>query len=238
MTPEYRAALSLATLAHEGQKRKDGKPYITHPIGVSALVMEYGSVETWPLIENVEVIAALLHDVVEDRPKKFVASCRDASQDAALDDFIWTRLYSLADAPQGSSQNDALRWIRLLFGEAVFKIVDDLTNYERPLGNASREERIVWVEEQREKKYKKLRTMSSSSAFVAACDKLHNIRSIAHRLEYGDMEILKNFVGGPKGIIDYYTKLYILFENRPEFEIQQIGAAIRGTIYRSFGQAY
>lgn len=54
-TGNYEVALRLATEAHEGQTRWDGKPYITHPIAVSEMVSGED-----------EKIIALLHDVVED----------------------------------------------------------------------------------------------------------------------------------------------------------------------------
>jgi len=45
--------------AHEGQKRKSGEPYFTHPTAVAEYLIDIGAdVET--------VIAALLHDTVED----------------------------------------------------------------------------------------------------------------------------------------------------------------------------
>jgi (p)ppGpp synthase/HD superfamily hydrolase len=48
-------AISIAVEAHRGQKDKNGKPYILHPISVM------GKVET-----DTEKIVAVLHDVVED----------------------------------------------------------------------------------------------------------------------------------------------------------------------------
>ncbi len=48
-------ALSIALEAHEGQVDKAGKPYILHPL---RLMMS--------LEDEVEMIAALLHDVIED----------------------------------------------------------------------------------------------------------------------------------------------------------------------------
>lgn len=55
-------ARSVATFAHEGQRRKtSGEPYITHPEAVAKILKEYGAGE--------DVIAAgLLHDVLEDAP--------------------------------------------------------------------------------------------------------------------------------------------------------------------------
>ena len=56
----YLEALEYALRAHEGQFRKgSGIPYITHPVAVSAILAEYGYDEDI-------VIAALLHDVLED----------------------------------------------------------------------------------------------------------------------------------------------------------------------------
>lgn len=47
-------------MKHKGQYRKyTGEPYVTHPIAVSELVREHGLSET-------AIVAALLHDVVED----------------------------------------------------------------------------------------------------------------------------------------------------------------------------
>merc|ERR1719506_1558016 len=56
----YRA-LELAHVAHEGQRRKDGQPFITHPIAVASLVSEWR-------MDGACVAAALLHDSVEDTP--------------------------------------------------------------------------------------------------------------------------------------------------------------------------
>ena len=53
-------AYEMASMAHEGQKRNTGEPYITHPIAVATI-----AAEELELDANT-VIAALLHDVVED----------------------------------------------------------------------------------------------------------------------------------------------------------------------------
>lgn len=60
ITPILDAA-EFAAAAHVGQKRKNGEPYITHPVKVAEIVSE------WQLDRNA-IIAALLHDVVEDTP--------------------------------------------------------------------------------------------------------------------------------------------------------------------------
>ena len=54
-------ALAFATESHEGQRRRSGEPYIIHPILVASIVAKITEDESM-------VIAALLHDVVEDTP--------------------------------------------------------------------------------------------------------------------------------------------------------------------------
>lgn len=56
-------ALSFATAKHSKQSRKDGTPYITHPIQVAEIVKKY--FQDHPRI-NEMVTAAYLHDTVED----------------------------------------------------------------------------------------------------------------------------------------------------------------------------
>lgn len=52
-------AISLAATKHAGQVRKDGSPYIWHPIRIATMIRDNGG-------DEIEQIVALLHDVVED----------------------------------------------------------------------------------------------------------------------------------------------------------------------------
>jgi len=52
-------AFALAVEAHGTQQRKDGYPFITHPIAAAFIIVEMG-------LDEDSIIAALLHDVVED----------------------------------------------------------------------------------------------------------------------------------------------------------------------------
>ena len=57
-----RAAFEFAREAHSPQRRKSGEPYIIHPVNVARIVAEELELGVDP------VIAAFLHDVVEDTP--------------------------------------------------------------------------------------------------------------------------------------------------------------------------
>lgn len=52
-------AFIAAENAHRGQLRKSGDPYITHPVAVAEILVEFG-------LDPATIAAALLHDTVED----------------------------------------------------------------------------------------------------------------------------------------------------------------------------
>eukprot|EP00178_Gracilaria_changii_P006187 TRINITY_DN205_c0_g1_i1.p1 TRINITY_DN205_c0_g1~~TRINITY_DN205_c0_g1_i1.p1 ORF type:complete len:1026 (+),score=165.58 TRINITY_DN205_c0_g1_i1:1660-4737(+) len=54
-------ALEVATVAHRGQKRKSGEPFIIHPVAVAAILADMR-------MDRDCIIAGLLHDTVEDTP--------------------------------------------------------------------------------------------------------------------------------------------------------------------------
>ena len=58
---EVRRAFDIAVKAHDGQLRKSGEEYITHPVAVSLILAQLGLNET-------TIIASLLHDTLEDTP--------------------------------------------------------------------------------------------------------------------------------------------------------------------------
>lgn len=67
-------ALEFATNAHAGQKRKDGKDYITHPIAVAEIALhtfwqrfadDYSDIEALELADKIYIVG-VLHDVAED----------------------------------------------------------------------------------------------------------------------------------------------------------------------------
>ena len=60
-TPNVKKGLEFAIKAHKGQKRKSGEDYVIHPILVATITSYFSNDED-------VIIAALLHDVIEDTP--------------------------------------------------------------------------------------------------------------------------------------------------------------------------
>ena len=61
MVEEVFRAFLLGAEAHQGQNRMSGEPYISHPIAVARILAEMH-------MDSRSIIAAILHDVIEDTP--------------------------------------------------------------------------------------------------------------------------------------------------------------------------
>lgn len=70
-------AYVTAERLHEGQMRKSGDPYITHPLAVTTILAELGMTEP-------TLVAALLHDTVEDTPYALEELRRDFGDEVAV----------------------------------------------------------------------------------------------------------------------------------------------------------
>lgn len=85
-----RRAFVIARDAHEGQTRSSGEPYITHPVAVACIIAEMK-------LDHEAVMAAILHDVIEDTPY---------TEEQLANEFG----SSVADIVQGVSKLDKLKF--------------------------------------------------------------------------------------------------------------------------------
>ncbi|GIJ49808.1 hypothetical protein Val02_66940 [Virgisporangium aliadipatigenens] len=72
-----RRAYETAERMHRGQMRKSGDPYITHPVEVTEILADLG-------MDTVTLVAALLHDTVEDTSYTLQALESDFGPEVAL----------------------------------------------------------------------------------------------------------------------------------------------------------
>jgi GTP pyrophosphokinase len=71
------SAYDVAEEKHRGQRRKSGDPYITHPLAVATILAELG-------MDTTTLVAALLHDTVEDTDYSLDAIRTDFGTEVAL----------------------------------------------------------------------------------------------------------------------------------------------------------
>lgn len=116
-------AYEVAERAHEGQLRKSGDPYITHPLAVATILAELGMTE-------VTLAAALLHDTVEDTSYTMAALRADFGDEvgALVDGVTKLDKVQYGDAAQAETVRKMVvamaRDIRVL----VIKLADRLHN--------------------------------------------------------------------------------------------------------------
>ena len=72
-----RQAYAVAVEAHSGQIRRTGDPYVVHPLAVAQILATYG-------LDTATIVAAILHDVVEDTEFTLDDLERDFGSEVAL----------------------------------------------------------------------------------------------------------------------------------------------------------
>jgi (p)ppGpp synthase/HD superfamily hydrolase len=72
-----RRAYDVAAYWHQGQARRSGDPYITHPLAVATILAETGA-------DDEMLCAAMLHDTIEDTPCTLAALRREFGAEVAV----------------------------------------------------------------------------------------------------------------------------------------------------------
>lgn len=122
---KVRAAYDFAASAHHGQKRDSGEDFIQHPLEVAAIVLEMG-------MDTTSIIAALLHDVVEDTEVENEKLKKLFGNDVALLVDGVTKLSRLAFQSKQEQQMENLRKMFLAMTQdlrvIIIKLADRLHN--------------------------------------------------------------------------------------------------------------
>jgi GTP pyrophosphokinase len=122
-------AYMVGEKAHEGQKRRSGEPYFTHPIAVARILIDMGA-------DADTVAAALLHDTVEDTPLTLQEIEREFNPDIAMliDGVTKLSESELENQPTLDEQIETLRKMFTLMQKdiriMVIKLADRLHNMQ------------------------------------------------------------------------------------------------------------
>jgi GTP pyrophosphokinase len=120
LTENVQNALELSIKAHEGQNRKSGEPYVIHPILVAVITAYFSHDEHM-------VIAALLHDVVEDTDTSLETIEDLFGSDVAHIVNGLTKITEIREHELVSSQDDTkLLFSALTFRKMLIASIDDV----------------------------------------------------------------------------------------------------------------
>lgn len=118
-------AIVTACKAHDGQLRNSGEEYVCHPLQVAVILVELG-------MDTETIIAAILHDVVEDTPMELADVKKSFGSDvAALVDGV-TKLTKLPFSTKEEQQAENVRKMLLAMAQdirvIIIKLADRLHN--------------------------------------------------------------------------------------------------------------
>ena len=120
-----RDAYEYAAKAHAGQRRKDGSPYVTHCISAADISVDMG-------LDEDSIIAALLHDVIEDTPANHEMVAKQFGETVA--DLVEgvTKLTRVQLVSKEEAQMESLRKMLMAMSKDIrvilIKIADRLHN--------------------------------------------------------------------------------------------------------------
>lgn len=122
---KVRTAYDFAAMAHHGQKRDSGEDYINHPLEVALIVYDLG-------MDTTSVIAALLHDVVEDTDTEIEQIQKQFGKEVAVLVDGVTKLSRLPFRNKQEQQMENLRKMFLAMTQdlrvIIIKLADRLHN--------------------------------------------------------------------------------------------------------------
>ena len=140
---KLRLAYTLAEEAHRGQYRYSGEPYITHPLAVTEILVEFR-------MDELALIAALLHDVVEDAGVELSYIEKYFGREVAYIVDGLTKLKKIKISNKDTLQVENLRRMFLTMSRDIrvvlIKLSDRLHNM-RTLKYMSREKQVYISEE-------------------------------------------------------------------------------------------
>lgn len=152
-----KSAFEFAQICHEGQFRKSGEPYITHPIAVAELVASLD-------LDTSSICAALLHDTVED--------CGDKATIEIIKDKFGSEVSELVDG--------LTKLVAIPFND---KEEEHIENLRKMFLAMSKDIRVIFIKLC--DRLHNMRTLSSHYEYkqrTIALETMHVYAPLAHRL--------------------------------------------------------
>jgi guanosine-3',5'-bis(diphosphate) 3'-pyrophosphohydrolase len=122
---KIRESYEFADKAHEGQLRKSGEPYILHPLAVADILVDMQ-------MDVTSIIAALLHDVVEDTTVSLIAVQEKFGKKCAMLVDGLTKLERIQFKSKEEQQNENYRKMFVAMAQDIrvilIKLADRLHN--------------------------------------------------------------------------------------------------------------
>jgi (p)ppGpp synthase/HD superfamily hydrolase len=178
LSNDFIEAMRWVSQLHASQIRKlDGSPYVSHLLGVAALVIEYKGT-------TAEATAALLHDSVEDQAgHPLWKEAQSVFRQEAMDHF------AILDRKFGSE----VTWIvRACTMRKTYKGLA-----EPELSEEVKKCRLAYLNQVVE--------AGPSSALVSICDKIHNARSVLRGMTAQSREkVWAIFKGSARANVDFF----------------------------------
>ncbi len=123
--PKIITAYEFSCVAHEGQLRRSGEPYVTHPVAVAEILVDLG-------LDTDSIIGGLLHDVVEDTPVDIHMIEKQFGGDVALLVDGVTKLGNIPYSSHEEQQAENIRKMLLAMAKDIrvilIKLADRLHN--------------------------------------------------------------------------------------------------------------
>ena len=138
-----KAAYEMAKLAHAGQKRKEGSPYVTHCVAAADIAVDMG-------LDEDSVIAALLHDLIEDTPLTHADIAKQFGESVANIVEGVTKLTRVQYTSKEDEQMENLRKMLMAMSKDIrvilIKIADRLHNMRTMEYQTAEKQRIKSLE--------------------------------------------------------------------------------------------
>ncbi|MBD5560628.1 MAG: bifunctional (p)ppGpp synthetase/guanosine-3',5'-bis(diphosphate) 3'-pyrophosphohydrolase [Clostridia bacterium] len=228
--PEMEKAFALAEEAHDGQLRRSGEPYFTHPLAVSDIIADLG-------LDNTTIIAGVLHDVVEDTDVTLEdISSTFSPEIAKLVDGV-TKLRKIDFNSREEQQSESLRKMFLAMARdirvVIIKLADRLHNMRTlkyqsekkqiekaretlevyaPLAHRLGISAIKWELEDLSLKYLEPDEYYEIANKISSTrrEREQQLMSVIDRIEdhLAEMRITADIEGRPKNIYSIYKKMH------------------------------